>query len=368
MSFPPDPRVELAKTRTMAEVVDKLAIDGLQRSGGELTGPCPACGGVDRFSIGVKKGVWRCRHCSPKGGDALALVQLYYGCDFMAAVEVLEGTRDVDIDPAELERRRIKKAAADRRAEDYVAKMKAYAYRDARAIWNAAKPFRGTWAEDYLAARAVNVAALPLSFACLRYLPAHPYRKKLNGEFRTLHAGPCLIAAIQGRNGKFSAVHQTWIDAEKPGEKAVILNPFDGKALPAKMVRGSKKGGAIRLTGTACASALVMGEGIETTATALVGDAVLGASYWVGVDLGNLGGKQIGRNSGVPDLSDIDAFVPPPQATRLIFIQDGDSAPKMTRAKLTAGLRRAMNNNPDLRGHIACAGDGVDLNDLVKGP
>jgi hypothetical protein len=109
-----------------------------------------------------------------------------------------------------------------------------------------------------------------------------------------------------------------------------------------------------------------MGEGIETTGTALVADAVLGASYWAGVDLGNMSGKQTARNSGLPDLADDQAFTPPASVSRLIYIQDGDSDETMTRAKLTAGLRRAMNANPYLRGHIVRAGVGVDLNDLVK--
>lgn len=365
MSFNPDPRVELAKSRTMAEVVALLDVPNLVRISGELTGPCPSCGGRDRFSININKGVYNCRSCG--SGDALALVQLFYGCDFMGAVEILEGERAAEVDPAELERRKKKKAEADEKAEAYAAKMKAYAYRDARRIWDAAQPFRGTVAEAYLAARGVDLARLPYSFACLRFLPAHPYAKKIDGAFSRLHVGPCLIAAIQGRDDRFSAVHQTWIDPARPGEKALIRHPSGGDPLPAKMVRGSKKGGAIRLTGTACAGALVMGEGIETTATALVGDAVIGAAYWVGVDLGNLGGKQVGRNSGIPDLGDLEAFVPPAQVSRLIFIQDGDSEENMTRAKLTAGLRRAMKSNPHLRGHIVRAGAGVDLNDLVKG-
>lgn len=364
----PDPRVELAKSRTMSEVLDRLNIPDLVTLGDERVGPCPriGCGGTDRFSANVKKGVWRCRMCDPKGGDPLALVQLACGTDFLGAVEWLEGAEGVEIDPAEIARRKKAKAEADARAEADSARYRAYAKDQAAQLWRRGLPFKGSPAADYLAGRGVDLSGLPYSFACFRFLPAHPYLKKIGGERRELHRGPVMLAAIQGPDGKFSAVHQTWFDPTRPGQKAEILDPQTGKLHPAKLVLGSKKGGAIRLTGQACASVLVMGEGIETTGTALVADAVLGASYWAGVDLGNMSGKQIGRNSGVPDLTDSGAFVPPACVTRLIHIQDGDSDEKMTRAKLTAGLRRAMHNNPYLRGHIARAGVGVDLNDLIK--
>ena len=64
------------------------------------------------------------------------------------------------------------------------------------------------------------------------------------------------------------------------------------------------------------------------------------------------GQRQLGQGlkfAGVPDMGDTDAFVPPQGTERLIFIQVGDSDPKLTRAKLLAGLRRAMILRPGLR-------------------
>ncbi|MCY4502262.1 MAG: hypothetical protein OXE57_11950, partial [Alphaproteobacteria bacterium] len=37
---------------------------GLQRRGGELVGPCPACGGTDRFRV-TRRGGFFCRQCCP---------------------------------------------------------------------------------------------------------------------------------------------------------------------------------------------------------------------------------------------------------------------------------------------------------------
>jgi hypothetical protein len=114
-----------------------------------------------------------------------------------------------------------------------------------------------------------------------------------------------------------------------------------------------------------------MGEGIETTLTAFAVNAVPNAAYWAGVDLGNMAGHMLKvegvRYSGLPDMSDEKAFVPPQWVKRLIFIQDGDSEPNMTLAKLECGLRRAMELRPGLVGQIVSAGSGVDLNDVLRG-
>lgn len=176
-----------------------------------------------------------------------------------------------------------------------------------------------------------------------------------------------MIAAIQNANGKLAAVHQTWISRDPPFGKARIA--WEGESLPSKLVRGSKKSGAIRLRTPQGADTLVMGEGIETTLTALIAEPFDNAAYWAGVDLGNMSGRMQKlkgkRYSGQPDMNDADAFVPPEWVKRLVFIMDGDSEPKMTRAKLECGLRRAMAIRPGLKGQIVKAGEGVDLNDVL---
>lgn len=189
-------------------------------------------------------------------------------------------------------------------------------------------------------------------------------------EFVTVHEGPALLSAVLGPDDRLSAVHRTWIDLSQPKGRPAIPHPFKpGDTVPAKKVYGAKKGGAIRLYTPAGASALVMGEGIETTLSALRANAVGDAAYWAGVDLGNMGGqRRMGQGlkfAGIPDMDDRDAFVPPAWVRRLIFVQDGDSEPKSTRAKLLAGLRRAMLLRPGLRGQIVHPGEGRDLNDLL---
>jgi hypothetical protein len=55
-------------------------------------GPCPQCGGKDRFSINVRKQVFLCRGCAARG-NVIALVRFLDGCGFLEALEYLTGDR-----------------------------------------------------------------------------------------------------------------------------------------------------------------------------------------------------------------------------------------------------------------------------------
>lgn len=79
-----------AKAVTVAQAIASYPNAALKRHGQELVGPCPSCGGTDRFAIHIKKGIWHCRG-SKRGGDSIALVQYLDGCDFTTAVEKLAG-------------------------------------------------------------------------------------------------------------------------------------------------------------------------------------------------------------------------------------------------------------------------------------
>lgn len=371
---PDDPRLIEAKAIPMAEVIARLGIAGLRAAGDERVGPCPLCGGRDRFAINLRTRAFLCRKCDLRGGDQIALAMGVLGLDFKAALRCLCGDSPAHPDPASLERRR--KAArealraAEIRARDEAERWRRRAISDARAIWQKARPGRLGVVGAYLAARGLTPDLLPEIPAALRFIVDHPYVRKIGGDRVTVHRGPAMIAGILNRAGELTAVHQTWIDVDPPHGKARIT--WQGQSLPARLVRGSKKSGAIRLHTPRGTDTLVMGEGIETTLSALVARPLPGAAYWAGVDLGNMAGRmqkvQGLRHSGLPDMGDAEAFVPPDRVRRLIFIMDGDSEPTMTRAKLECGLRRAMARHPGLTGQIVRAGDGVDLNDVLRGP
>ncbi|MEH6834826.1 DUF7146 domain-containing protein [Falsihalocynthiibacter arcticus] len=366
-----DSRLDLARAQPIGEVADRLGLTLKKITSTERAGPCPSCGGRDRFAINTARNVFNCRKCGAKG-DQCALVMLALGCDFKSALSYLAGERDVTLDPAEVARRRARADEARAKAEEYEARARARAIRDAREIWHKADGGDLGPARAYLAGRGLFFKTWPPTLRCVA---DHPY--VLGGGAKAVehHRGPCLIAAVQNAAGQIRAVHQTWFDPARPGTKAQIQDAAlygPSKPLVAKLVRGSKKGGAIRLTpAPALGGVLVMGEGIETTASAMMIEAVPGAAYWAGVDLGNMAGLMAKipgtRNSGLPDLTDARAFTPPFGLSRLIYLMDGDSAPAATRAKLLSGLRRALHKNPQLRAEIVAAPAGLDFNDLING-
>ena len=378
MSAADDPRILEAKSIPVPELVNRLGIANLRPIAGELIGPCPMCGGRDRFGINISSRAFLCRKCDLRGGDQIALVMQVLGMKFYERDEAtgarcyppldwLFGVGSAQADPAEIERRRARAAESDRKQREATERYRAKAIADAKSIWTRSRPGSMGVVRAYLLARGMTAKMLPDIPGALRFVLDHAYVKKVGTEFITMHRGPCMIAGVLDPQGNLTCVHQTWVDSTPPHGKARIFH--NGEAQNAKLVRGSKKGGAIRLHTPQNADTLVMGEGIETTLSAMVATPFEGAAYWAGVDLGNMSGKMQRvpgtRHSGMPDMSDAEAFVPPPWVKRLVFLMDGDSDEKPTRAKLECGLRRAMAHRPELRAQIVQAGDGVDFNDLL---
>jgi hypothetical protein len=89
-----DDLITQARSVPIEGVLDRRGVK-LRRSGQERIGPCPKCGGDDRFSINVKENIWNCRGCKPDSvaGDVIGLVEWFDGVDFGEAVERLTGTR-----------------------------------------------------------------------------------------------------------------------------------------------------------------------------------------------------------------------------------------------------------------------------------
>lgn len=72
-------------------IEDELARRGIKLNGKvECDGPCPKCGGDDRFSINIKKQIFNCRGCGV-GGDVIDLVRHLDGVEFNQACTTLAG-------------------------------------------------------------------------------------------------------------------------------------------------------------------------------------------------------------------------------------------------------------------------------------
>jgi putative DNA primase/helicase len=80
--------VEQARAADMRAIAEQHGARLKRISTVEWAGPCPRCGGDDRFSINTRKQVWNCRGCGV-GGDAVDLVRHLNGCGFVQAVAIL---------------------------------------------------------------------------------------------------------------------------------------------------------------------------------------------------------------------------------------------------------------------------------------
>ena len=212
----------------------------LHRSGSEWRGTCPACGyGAGAFALTLKSGRVRgwCASCGDRDGIAALLSRLQAG-------ETVGSPSTARNGPA---------------AETYAERTAA-----ALSVWNGAVPAVGTPADLYLTRRALQGLARSTA---LRWRPdvAHPS----GGGVR--HAA--MVALIVDVDGRPVGVHRTYLDRE--GRKADLS--------PVKASKGPIASGAIRLHPVA--SELVIGEGIETSASAGV---LLGLPAWSAISAGNL--------------------------------------------------------------------------------
>jgi hypothetical protein len=89
---------ERARRISIGDVIWQRGII-LKRVGTEFCGPCPRCGGTDRFSFNPRKNLWNCRGCKPKdiAGDVIGFVQWLDGVDAIHAAKHLVG--DVPTNP-----------------------------------------------------------------------------------------------------------------------------------------------------------------------------------------------------------------------------------------------------------------------------
>ncbi len=69
----PDDWVPRARAVRIEDEIRRRGI-ALKGNGSERVGPCPKCGGVDRFGVNIRKQLWNCRGCGV-GGDVIKLVE-----------------------------------------------------------------------------------------------------------------------------------------------------------------------------------------------------------------------------------------------------------------------------------------------------
>jgi putative DNA primase/helicase len=180
-------------------------------------GPCPMCGGKDRFRFDDKegKGTWICNKCG--SGDGAELVKRVKGVGFKEAAKMIEGVTGV----AKFEP--ILENPATPRSE-------------LARIWDAARP--------------INESSEVASYLAKRCDWTENYSENLRGK------GSLMLAKVQTWDGKGVNIHRTYISDDKPTVR---------KLMPGKLPDGS----AIRLAYVNLRTEMGVAEGIETAVSAM---------------------------------------------------------------------------------------------------
>lgn len=395
-----------------AKAVDILAgferagysLSSLKRTGAgplsEYAGPCPACGGKDRFSLSPAKQVFNCR--GHGGGGVITMAMHVTGADFLSACEAVAGRdrpnlssasraeRDADREAARL-RTVEARALAEKKAVAQALESARYRQKGVdRALraWNGAGSHHGSPSDLYLAARGLDGSRMTASLVrCHRDLIF--WGDDADGRPSVLHSGPAmLVPFLRPVDGSWRIVglHRTWIDLSRPPKfRPEILDGKTGAALPTKKMDGSKSGGLLPVIGKASASRrMVAGEGIETVLGYAAYEGFRADTFYCAAgDMGNLCGKALrgsrarvdgafkldrrGRKRPVfaaGDEPDMESVCLPVLDTvdELILLGDGDSEPVKTRAALIRGVSRHRREGRICRGLMAPTGkDWADV-------
>jgi len=377
-----DEWIQRAKAVDVLEVARECGAQLKKAGANEWAGPCPSCGGSDRFSLNTREQIYNCRGSASNrgkdGGDVIAMVMHIQNLKFVEAVEFINKepppgrnddrpARPVD-DRLARERREDNR---DRKLEATTAEQREFEEncRKSAVLWDAGEPIPGTLAQRYLERRGLRPGAHMLDN--LRFVPDLPYygfANKDTKELSELGEFPALIAAIRDVNMRLIGVHRIYIDRES---HAKLLPPGDRARNPAKKAFGNVIGGCVWLGPVAPFVAIA--EGIETALAywqlGYSGECTVAAA----VTLGNLFGKATGNvphptlpkrtvPNGVPDTNAPGVRLPP-EVEEILVLGDGDSEKVYTRHCVLTAVERFTGENR--KSFALFAPDGQDFNDVL---
>jgi putative DNA primase/helicase len=233
-------------------------------------GPCPICGGKDRFRWDNKggDGTFYCNQCG--AGSGIDLVMKACGLPFREAAARIEQVLGACHPVPVIERRTSNWAALN-------------------ALWRDGRPVcRDDPVDRWLRSRAIRLDIYPAVLRC-----ASRVRHVSADGIITEH--PAMLAMVSAPDGKPATIHKTYITTA--GGKAAVDGPR--KLAPGTIPAGS----AVRLA--AHGSVLGIGEGIETALAAMT---LFGTPCWAALNAGML-----------------EKFEPPPAANHLVIYADNDS-------------------------------------------
>lgn len=290
-------------------ILKKLGIDDLALSGKH--GPCPMCGGNDRFRFDDKqgRGTYYCSGCG--AGDGFNLAMKLTGQTFRDTARRIEEI--VGVIPRSI----IKPEPTEEDKKNLL-----------RRAWKGAAPIQhGDEVVRYLRGRGLRLDTLPTS---IRFHPGMAYR-----DSEVTRKFPAMLAVVTGADGKTRSLHRTYL---QDAQKAAVSHPK-------KLMQGmSLQGAAIRLAGVS--ERIGIAEGIET---ALAAAELFDLPVWSCIST-----------------SGIETFEPPEGVREVVIFADNDPNYAGQKAAYTAAHRLTLKDfRVDVRVPVK-TGDWLDT--LIAGP
>lgn len=252
-------------------ILQQLGVDPAYLS--KKHGPCPICGGKDRYRFDDKggRGTWYCSRCG--AGDAFQLLQAVLGWSFREAakeVDRIVGT----VPPGPI--------AAERTS---ASKMRAL-----HGVWSESREVaHGDPVWRYLNRR-IGIEKVPAG------LRLHPGLRYTDEDGRDLGRFPAMLGKLQYPDGAGASIHRTYLT--EAGDKAPVPQPkkiMAGKPLNTAAVRLSR-----------VETTLGISEGVET---ALAASIRFGVPVWAATNAVLL-----------------EAWVPPQGVKRVLIAGDNDES------------------------------------------
>ena len=235
-----DPRlIEAARAADIVALAKRAGarLKDVRAAEWKWAGPCPGCGGTDRFALNKELGIFNCRRFG--GGDTIAMVRHALGLDFVEAVEFIVGSScaaEARADPAP--------AAKPTRSDDKTLRIER-----ARKIWGESVEPRGTIVERYLAGRELDLGD-DIANRVIRFHPSLAWRESDDDPVILV---PAMIAVMR-----------TIFGDEIVAVSCRRLTP-DGEKVGKPKFRGAAADAAIKLDADdEVLGGLYIGEGVET--------------------------------------------------------------------------------------------------------
>lgn len=297
--------VDLVKKESHGKWKNILANLGIEY-GTAKHGPCPVCGGTDRYRFDDKegRGTWICnQHGS---GDGFSLVQQVLGISFLESCQ------------------RVGDVLSISNTEQQDDKPKTDPKIALTELWRDSKKLvQGDPVTRYLRSRSIVMVPDDVRFCPACY----------NSDTRTKM--PAMISLVRNGAGRGVSIHRTYLDGDK---KADVASPK--KMMPATEPLA---GSAIRLFPVGSGGKLGVAEGIETAISAY---QLSDIPTW-----------------SVISTSLMESFVPPPEVKIIVIFSDNDA--NFSGQKAAYRLANKLYSSPHNRIVDVQIPDLEDWNDML---